>query len=184
MSKHKCVDCGFIAARNFQTRSLDEVEKAFRDSGEPKLIRSLQAQAHNWGADIPKDEPYPICFKSKYDLIAEVQAMGGHIPSDVRSIIQLERDCDSFVEWRQGFTPKEHQDMQDREDMLKREYTNDEADKRWREGREDIAQEFQKKEGERNRRSQLLAGIIGAIIGILGTLAGVIITHLLNNLAP
>jgi hypothetical protein len=68
MSKHKCADCGYLAARNIDTRGLDEVEKTVREIGKPMLVKSLQAQAQGWKPDKPKHEELLICFMQKRDL--------------------------------------------------------------------------------------------------------------------
>jgi len=87
----KCADCGFLAARDINTRALDEVEKSVRDTGEPTLIRSLQAQAQRWNPDTPKNEKLLLCFKQQRDLIFMAQQS---TPINIIKVIHEEIDCE------------------------------------------------------------------------------------------
>ena len=118
MGKHKCQDCGFLTARNRDTRYLDEAEASFRETGTPLKIRNLQTQKHGWPSNTEKDEDFPICFKQIRGLMAEAKATVA--PTHARKVLQVitgEKECDYFVDWMQGFTPKEHQEMIDRQWM-------------------------------------------------------------------
>jgi hypothetical protein len=68
----------------------------------------------------------------------------------VRRVIRADRKCGEFTQWRQGFSPKEHQEMIDKQMMLKledermereaqREERHEERARRWHQ--EDLEQE-------------------------------------------
>ena len=42
-----------------------------------------------------------------------------------------ERECTFFTKWQQGFTPKEHREMIDRQAMLKWQTEREDIDKKW-----------------------------------------------------
>jgi hypothetical protein len=129
----KCADCGFLSVRNKETRVLEEGEFETRQSGD---IRTFHY------------DYLPTCFVIAFNLAKEIgelkqlpkyeekrDGMGGVIwpqYSDInREAIQRERDCRSFIQWQQGFTPKEHREMMDREWMLKREEERRRNDRKW-----------------------------------------------------
>ncbi len=101
--KHKCADCGFLATRNKETSNLDGMERNYRNTG-----KSPQKVGFAPAYDIY--EP-PICLMQVRDLWSEI---GASKPENIRSVVQDDRDCDSFLAWKQGATPQEHRDMMDR----------------------------------------------------------------------
>ncbi len=119
----KCADCGFLACRNVLTRQLEETEQEVRDEGGPVI-------AWNTEKPIGRFEP-PICFmKSRgykaipYQLFVDNSA--------VKAEIQRERSCELFIRWTQGSTPKEHQEMMDREEQRKWQERQRRDDFKWR----------------------------------------------------
>lgn len=115
----KCSECGFIAARTWKTRELVEIEEEKRCSG--KI-----------GDELSKFEPSPVCFINSFDIKEEVEilrkaahdepsqdSIGGYISPHweiyVKAVLNIERKCKSFRRWQQGFTPKEHKEMVDRD---------------------------------------------------------------------
>ena len=133
----RCADCGFLAYRNLETRTLAEAEEAFRASGNvPQPERSLQylgtgAPPISIGGGFGRD---PICFARATILLTEVRdAEQNDAPwPAVLRVITRERECTEFTQWNQGFTPKEHQEMLDRQWMLEREERIDRENRRWR----------------------------------------------------
>jgi hypothetical protein len=120
MFEVKCGDCGFIAARVWKTREFVEIEEEKRCSGEI-------------GSEFGGCEPTPVCFINSFDIKEEVEilrkvahdepsqdSMGGHIPPHweihVKAVLNTERKCESFRKYQQGFTPKEHREMLDRQE--------------------------------------------------------------------
>ena len=130
----KCIDCGFLAVRDYESRQLAEVDSDFRRSGTPTAIP---------GSKYHSQERAPICFAQSVDLQAELlgalepdypprtakrSEMLDAIRGDlILELLHRERpECDSgdiFTRWRQGLSPKEHREMLDRQWMLDREVT-------------------------------------------------------------
>jgi len=123
MVKVKCGECGFISARDWKTRQFAEIDDKKRCSGEI-------------GSELGGFEPAPICFINSFDIKEEVEvlrkaahdepthdSMGGYIPPHwatyVKVVLNTERKCKPFRKWQQGFTPKEHREMVDRERQRK-----------------------------------------------------------------
>lgn len=119
----KCSECGFISARDWKTRQFAEIDDKKRCSGEI-------------GSEFGGFEPTPICFINSFDIKEEVEilrkaahdephrnSIGEYIPPHwatyVKVVLNTERKCKSFTKWQQGFTPKEHREMVDRERQRK-----------------------------------------------------------------
>jgi hypothetical protein len=121
----------------------------------------------DWGRNQYKGQyDIPLCFVQSYDLCDEVKAAGGKSELDaviVKSIIDQDRQCNSFIKWQQGFTPKEHREMIDREAMRKWQAEREEADRKWM------------------THQQRFMVIIAGIFTILGGIIGAVITFLLNR---
>jgi hypothetical protein len=123
----KCIDCGYLTLRRNSTRELVEVEAEIRDTGEiPK--------DHYGPRDIqPLYDPPLICFRNKFKLYEEQNAVTGVGPAGrILAVINKERPCDKFKKWVQGFTPKQHVEM----DLIERQQASiDRKDRRdwwWR----------------------------------------------------
>lgn len=99
----KCVDCGFLAARNKETRQLHEVERSADGS----------IDYNQYGTGYMAIYDNPICFARAVNLPSQY----GTEP--IRQVLERERDCKPFTKWQQGFTPKEHREMIDRDKMHK-----------------------------------------------------------------
>jgi hypothetical protein len=54
------------------------------------------------------------------------------IGSHLHNVISQERDCKGFVEWQQGFTPKEHREMLDRKWQMEFEESVRKSNRKWR----------------------------------------------------
>lgn len=58
----KCVDCGLLAARNYQTRELEELEATFRKTGEP-VVRAQPLPMPEYISTLgSRHEREPLCF--------------------------------------------------------------------------------------------------------------------------
>lgn len=178
---NKCAECGFLTLRNRFSGELDEVDGDFRKTGNPPRRRAVGPRAP--AATIPVISmappgvttgeiwPYPsmpICFVQRYDLWQETHLTERteDVPASmVLEIISKERDCVpsvgqlGFTAWRQGFTPKEHREMMDREAMQRLQFEREEADRRWR------------REERYWRIGELLmiifGGVVAAVVGAL-----------------
>lgn len=166
----KCVECGYLAARNVSNRGLDEVEDLFRDKGMPPAI--YDASGHNphqgWN-------PTPLCFSRCYDLIDEVSRLGMAESQKciaVLSVITDDRQCSSFTKWHRGSTPKEHQEMMDRERRDKFEQEVRDSERVWREKQRDSDKQWQTKQ---QTNLVVVAGVF--------TLIGAGLPYLLNTVS-
>jgi len=174
MEKHKCADCGLLAARNSQTRELEEVQEDYRNTG----------KAPKWSVEVPRRTPEffaawvgkeglgtPVCFMRVYDLSVEFKPNEmGAAEEKCLQILGKERECSSFIEWKQGFTPKEHREMMDREGMLKWQAEREDKDRDWRAEQERI----------RNKQ-EWRRYIFLAVCTLLAAAAGSGITYLLTH---
>jgi len=132
----RCSECGFLAARDWETREFVEIDDKKRDSG--KI-----------GSDFGGLEPIPVCFINCFNIKEEVEVLrkaahdeptqnsyGQHISPHwgnyVKQVLNTERECEYFIEWQQGFTPKEHREMMDRQFMMKMEEERRRNDRKWR----------------------------------------------------
>lgn len=118
----KCSECGFLTLREAFTGQLDEVDADFRKTGNPPRRRSVKQIR---GIAISAERtPYihiPICFANATNFRNEI----GELPKGyaeytaalVLPEIVKERQCSEFMEWQQGFTPKEHREMLDRKEF-------------------------------------------------------------------
>lgn len=119
----KCSDCGYLASRNVQSRLLEETEQEIRKEGS-------SVEAINTGKPMDKYEP-PICFMRSTEYKSFPLTVFDEYKDAIRSEIQRERDCNLFTLWQQGFTPKEHREMIDREWMQKREDERRKDERAW-----------------------------------------------------
>lgn len=116
----QCKDCGFLSAV-FHGKHV-EVTETTRETLEENTL-------------------HPRCFvrAAKFDCHGEVDSSGHTAPGSYALDLVSERVCDSFREWEQGFSPKEHVDMRMMERQEKREDARDAAAKS-REDNRDRAQ--------------------------------------------
>jgi hypothetical protein len=93
----RCIECGFLSVRNsagdfvevpdFVRRDWDTRQYAFWD----------------------KHRQIAICFACA--LPEEERRVVQAGTKDAQKVIERDRECASFMEWQQGFTPKEHREM-------------------------------------------------------------------------
>lgn len=163
----KCSECGFLAVRNMETRNLEEIEFESRQSGIIKTQRYVYIPVcfvviANFAEEINNLKQLPK-YEEKKDAIGGV--LWPHYSDFIIETLKKERECKSFTKWHQGSTPKEHQEMIDRESMLKWQAEREEADKKWREQQE---QKHSKEEWNRNiflAAITIIAVILGVILG-------------------
>jgi hypothetical protein len=132
----KCADCGFLAVRQFRQNMLIEVDDDYRTKGEiaqpPRDIT-----AGHFMMPAPEFGEIPRCFVRAANLAHEAdladkdermgRTLGESYSEAIKRVIDTNRECDGFTSWNQGFSPKEHREMLDRQRMMDRE---DERDKR------------------------------------------------------
>lgn len=171
----KCAKCGFLCYRNLEDRALVEAEANFRETGKvPQPDRPTE-----YDIGIPSSfvagggfGDIPICFARAADLDSETKldktnqsSIGQHSEGAVLRAITKERECAHFTTWYQGFTPKEHREMLDRDNMLI-----------WQRDREESDRVFQAREAAENRKwrfREFLVAVIGVavVVGVSLTAA-------------
>lgn len=162
----KCSECGFLTIRNFTDGSLIEASDIYRQCGDVPF-RNWQQLSY-----------IPLCFVRAYNLREELEkvdlhgtqmADGGRPEAgwteQLLTVIAGERECEPFTEWQQGFSPKEHREMLDRDNML-----------RWQRDREESDRAFQAREAVVNRKwrfREFLVAVIGVavVVGVSLTAA-------------
>ena len=164
----KCSKCGYLAARNKDTRNLEEVEFASRQSGDLRTNRYdympvCFAMAVSFDEEVARLREEPQYATEKRDAYG--QTIWPRVRDLIEVVLDAERQCKSFAEWHQGSTPKEHQETLDRKAMLEWQAKREDADREWREKQE------KKRSEEEWKRYAFLAimTIIGVIIGVLLT---------------
>ena len=125
----KCADCGYLSVRNKDDYSLGEPSINFREKGQ--VATTWDDKGRNPHS---LHEPIPLCFaRQPYLASATEKIKDKKNPfKEVRDVIQENNDCKEFTHWQQGFTPKEHREMIDRERMTKWQTEREEADRKWR----------------------------------------------------
>jgi hypothetical protein len=121
MGKHKCIDCGYLAWRNHDTRELVEVERT--DGKFTKIPTIMRTTLYGGGISYQESEDMfdpPVCFARKANLQSEYRiepvdpGPDNTLATRINQVLVRERDCKRFIKWTQGFTPKEHREMRDR----------------------------------------------------------------------
>ncbi len=129
----KCSECGFLSLRNTITGQLDEVDSLYRANAEsPKRGRQSRQGTATGSGDSVDVQPYagmPFCFVQRHELWRDFKGLGpawktvSHelLPESlILEVINKTRECSpnsesiGFAKWQQGFTPKEHREMLDR----------------------------------------------------------------------
>src|SRR5438105_2260547 len=117
----RCGGCGYLAARNRETRQIMEVELAMRERGEmPPLIGNR--------GNFYEDKL--LCFVRAQDI--EQEQLTGNL-ADRLGLVTRERGCQKFTEWRQGLTPKEHWEFAIETARRRGDERRDSAQRKWQE---------------------------------------------------
>ncbi len=111
----KCADCGYLAVRSKVDYSLGEAAIDFRDKGAVAIGYDDKGMNQH-----TLHELMPLCFARQPYLRNAIKKIDEqkNRNDEVRRIINQEIDCKGFTDWQQGFTPKEHREMLDRERLL------------------------------------------------------------------
>jgi hypothetical protein len=93
---------------------------------------------------------------------------------EVKAIVQRDNDCKEFTDWQQGFTPKEHREILDRQRQLDFQVKREKEDKEWRNEQRlkdlEWREEQDKKAEGRHRVDLIVIGIIATIIIAVATI--------------
>jgi hypothetical protein len=176
----KCADCGFLSIRNRTTHELCEVSEPVRGSGHPHLGIY---------------ENIPVCFVMAIPISEEMDGIEGTDSRSIRrftEIVSKDRPCDKSVRWHQGFSPKEHRQMQFEEAMLRIQEERRDRDLRWQEEQRtrDQAHEdriraderaWQESQRRKDRREARISTWTSAGFGVLAALLGAVVGSLLTS---
>ena len=105
----KCIDCGMFAWHNNKSTRPLEVPFEWRNVGEA-LHQTVSAYAVRL-----------LC-------LAEKETFPRNFPRDPKcsELATKNHECEEFIKWRQGFTPKEHMEMRLSQELV-------ESERKWRE---------------------------------------------------
>ena len=138
----KCSDCGFLAARTLgHADSLPQfVELQEGQRTDKHISQTAWYDTHLY------------CFmRETWFQEKKGQVEYGYL-TDLSPLIDVEHDCESFTPWQQGFGPKEHWDMVDRERIVRWQAEREEADRTWREEQRRLDADWRENQERRSDR--------------------------------
>ena len=96
-----CASCGFLALRNSYGGKFEEALALYREKRQPRLN-----QSH-----------LPNCFAMAFNLPDEVNTLAPDAEEyAIEQVLRTDRtNCPEWTQWQQGFSPKEHQEMLNRQ---------------------------------------------------------------------
>ena len=149
----KCADCGFLAQRHKETRQLLDAEEGLRKKGDVPRQPIGDGPLARTSHPPFVYEHLPLCAQLQIEFPEE----------NTIEAIQQERECPVFTPWHPGFTPKEHQEMLDRQWLLE-----------WQAERED--------DDRRIRRVEFLTtAIVAGVFTVGGVTIGALLTAILTH---
>lgn len=149
----KCAECGLFC---YKDRNVYEhIDEKGRRTGNLPLYRV---------GDTPlRFSHKPRCFAVKADFDDEYAKLddaadkrGGQLPELLLKVITADRECDAFIRWVPGFSPKEHKEMMQEERLLE-----------W--------QKEQRQEDKRQFRTQLIVLVVCAGLASIASMVGSIL---------
>lgn len=162
----QCINCGLLAMKCFATREQTEVDSDVRRTGKiPVGMSPSGAPILSRLYDDPK------CLEAVYDLDLEYRV------SAMLDVLQQPRECTRFVQWKPGFSPKEHSEVRHREEFEHRaKQQQDESratDLAWQRQQEAIAEtrhQESRRDFDRRNNLTLAVAVASAIAAIIATL--------------
>jgi hypothetical protein len=148
VEKVSCAKCGFLSLHDGKYE-LKEVWQEARDNLEI---------AHNNGYIA-----VPICFAMAANLKNEPGPTPG--PGRFNETIHKERNCQHFMAWNVGRTPKEHMEMRHEEMMQKFHAEQRNADRQFQERMRDDERRFQRWVKTWDRLWAIVLLVIGVALG-------------------
>ena len=152
----RCKDCGLLTLRNRVSRELIEADQLYRRNprgveiahirhdGVPLCFARVfdlaeefneadqnRARRANEIAQAEEEARLRQGLRPRIGIVTESEA--DRKSEAARTVTARERDCVVFTPWRQGFAPKEHLEMLDREERRRWQEEQRAADLRWRE---------------------------------------------------
>jgi hypothetical protein len=117
----------------------------------------------------------PRCFVQSHNLreLLKKDERQCSKQEKIRPIIWADRECSAFIKWQQGFTPKEHREVYDRERRYKFEAEIRKEEKDWQENQRIINREWQSKQ-------QLNLVIVAGVFTLIGSILPIFIIPMLQ----
>jgi hypothetical protein len=168
----KCADCGYLAVRTHESRTLVEADLELRKCGTSPKMSANPTQDYY--------DPLPLCFVMEQDLVDEFRRALGQTQQasnatrmenskrewrTVFSVIEAPRTCPQWIKWCQGFTPREHKEMIDAQKQQEWNEKRLEADRQRAERREDATKKA-------DRKFQVVMVLLSAAFTVLGWFIG------------
>jgi hypothetical protein len=160
----QCKECGFLSVREHTKNVLEETPSHTRQYGNAPSGRGQS----------------PVCFVLAAPLEVDYSAFVEPITATDRflKVINKERTCSGFVKWQQGYSPREHRDMQISQALL-------DSQQKWQAEQARLSDERHQQSlavavagNKGNVWSNLVAGIIGAVATLAAVWVG---SHLAGN---
>jgi hypothetical protein len=167
----RCVDCGLVSLRQRQSRELCEIEGIIREKWYVAGLPTIPGGTY---------EGAPICSVRAADLPSEMVAEN---PEESLRTINRPRNCQMFVVWHPGFSPKVHREMLSSKQQHEFQAEERGRERAWQSELREQERAFQIKfkEDERrwqeeqnriNRARQFWYVILAGVIGLIGVLIG------------
>ncbi|MFL5329185.1 MAG: hypothetical protein ACJ8C4_09730 [Gemmataceae bacterium] len=125
----RCAECGYLGLRKSQSGSLDEADERFRNEIFVRGAPSIHDSVPSCGMGVPE-------FRE--------MVRSGHKDA-ITQALYLDRQCDKFVAWRRGYTPKDHADLQREESIRADSERRDREMRQWQEGQQQRLEMLQAK---------------------------------------
>lgn len=174
-NKVKCRDCGYLSVRDRGTGELMSPDNDYRQSGAVAMT-------------MPHIAPFPICMRRACDFPKELNMKSERhaiYPKDAAVVLDKERDCEKFIPWQQGLSPKEHLEMdiierrEQREiDMIEKREQRDRqwrlADEKSQKDREERDRKWRQEDVKADTRRTKIEIVMGSVAIIAALIAGAI----------
>lgn len=105
--KVKCVDCGFLSGRRAKDQEFYEAGLKWRRDGVPDGLDGLNRAPHCFKNACPISDEYQSAFQSATGSAEEKKK------NTFLTVINAERTCPVYCDYKQGKSPKEHAEEQD-----------------------------------------------------------------------
>jgi hypothetical protein len=118
--------------------------------------------------------------------------MGEYSKERFVTVIGKERTCPKFTEWQQGYSPRDHADMEHERQLREWQEARMKEDRLWREQQDAQNRAFQERlqsetqriqvaEGSRNRTINVWCAIMAAIVVMAAALIPAVLAYLKEN---
>jgi hypothetical protein len=162
LKKGHCDTCGFLVMRVWGDTVFYEATQEYREKGvdvgasgsssRPPLCIVLAARLDKEVEEHTRERAGPNMSNTEYDLLPIIQ--------------KPDRDCSKWRKWEQGFSPKEHREMMDRQWMLNMEDKRDTSTREWQAEQEAKRRRFQLWLAVLSGLMVILAAMVGALYGV------------------